>query len=183
MPNWDKVKTKNNYKADEIISLLQKAIRRGEEELAVFAAYEMLITSDELADKCWQRLRVIATEDIGLANPDVVPQVMAAHDSYKLLHPKEDKNLHAIFATVLLARSPKSRYIDELYNNLKQKVSEEKYRVEIPDYAIDKHTEKGEELGRGHKHFWEVAARLKNDMSEHEKGHLAEILARLEDEK
>jgi replication-associated recombination protein RarA len=66
---WDQVTTKHGYRADEVISAFQKSIRRGEEEDAVFFAYEMLATSDELAEKFWQRARVISVEDIGLADP------------------------------------------------------------------------------------------------------------------
>jgi replication-associated recombination protein RarA len=175
MPDWDTIKTKHGYAADEVISALQKSIRRGEEDDAVFFAYEMLVSGDELSDKFWERVRVICVEDIGLANPQLAATIYALHQSYIALKGQSDAYLHALFAVVLLVRSHKSRYIDELFNNLRAKVEEENYRRDIPDYALDKHTQKGEAMGRGDLHFWEESSRLKDDVSIHEKKHLNEI--------
>ena len=177
--DWNKMKTKHGYAADEVISALQKSIRRSEEDDAVFFAYEMLVTSDDLADKFWQRVLTISVEDIGLANSQLVATIYALHQNYILLKGQSDAFLQALFAVVLLVRSHKSRFIDELFNNLRAKVEEENYRREIPDYALDKHTEKGEAMGRGDLHFWETASQLKDDASTHEKQNLQEILQRL----
>ena len=67
---WQNCKTKNNYNADEVISALQKSIRRGNEIDASKFAYELFITSPELEEKMWKRLLVISVEDIGLGNPN-----------------------------------------------------------------------------------------------------------------
>ncbi len=179
MRDWDKIKTKHGYAADEVISALQKSIRRGEEETAVFFAYEMLVSGDDLADKFWQRVRVISVEDVGLANPQLAAIVYALYQNYLSLKGQGDALLQGLFAVVLLVRSRKSRYIDELYNNLRDKVEQENYRRDIPEYALDKHTQKGEAMGRGDLHFWEVSSQLKGDASKHEKKHLHEILRRL----
>lgn len=48
---WSKIVTKNGYPGDEIISALQKSIRRGKEEDACMFAYEMYISSPELEEK------------------------------------------------------------------------------------------------------------------------------------
>ena len=183
MKDWDKMQTKHGYKADEVISALQKSIRRGEEDDAVFFAYEMLVSGDDLSDKFWERIRVICVEDVGLANPQLVATIYALHQSYIALKGQNDAFLHSLFAVVLLVRSPKSRYIDELFNNLRAKVEEENYRRVIPDYALDKHTQKGEAMGRGDLHFWEESSQLKDDVSIHEKKHLHEILQRLKSQK
>lgn len=179
MSNWDELTTKHGYHADEVISAIQKSIRRGNEEDAVFFAYEMMCTGTELAEKFWQRLRVISAEDVGMANPQLAPVVFTLYQNYKLLEGKEDMFLQGLLATVLLCRSNKSRYIDELYNNLKVKVENEDYRREIPDYVLDKHTKKGEAMGRDALHFWNESSLLKNDVGQHEKAHLEEILQRL----
>jgi len=179
MDTWDNLKTKHNYAADEVVSALQKSIRRGNEEDAVFFAYEMMNTSIELAEKFWQRIRVISVEDIGLANPQLIAAMVALYENFKMLGEKEDRFLQGLMATILLCRSNKSRYIDELYNNIKEKVETEDYRREIPAYAIDKHTQKGEKLGKDLLHFWEEASQIKNDISENEKINLKEILLRI----
>ena len=45
---WQFATTKNGYHADEVISALQKCIRRGLEEEASMFAYELYLTSPEL---------------------------------------------------------------------------------------------------------------------------------------
>ncbi len=180
---WDTVTTKHGYKADEIISALQKSIRRGKEEDAVFFAYEMLATSDELSQKFWQRMRVIAIEDIGLANPSLTSTISALYQTYCDLKGQADAMLAGMFATILLTRSDKSRYVDELYNNLRAKVETEDYTRDIPDYAVDKHTSQGKTLGRDELHFWKTASLLERDISTEEKQHYKEILERLQKKK
>ena len=66
---WQFATTKNGYHADEVISALQKCIRRGLEEKASMFAYELYLTSPELEEKMWSRLMTISVEDIGLGNP------------------------------------------------------------------------------------------------------------------
>jgi replication-associated recombination protein RarA len=51
------------------MSLLQKAIRRGEENLALRAAATLL---RDAPDRLWRRLGCIAFEDVGVADLDAV---------------------------------------------------------------------------------------------------------------
>ena len=44
---WSKIVTKNGYAGDEVISALQKSIRRAKEEDACMFAYEMYISSPQ----------------------------------------------------------------------------------------------------------------------------------------
>jgi hypothetical protein len=57
------------------MSLLQKAIRRGEGTLALRAAATLLL---EAPEKLWRRCCGIAFEDIGIASPDTISMVVAA---------------------------------------------------------------------------------------------------------
>ena len=66
---WQKITTRNGYEADEVISALQKCIRRAKEEEACMFAYELYISSPELEEKMWRRLLTISVEDIGMGNP------------------------------------------------------------------------------------------------------------------
>lgn len=177
---WYKVNTKHGYLADEVLSAFQKSIRRGKEEDAVFFAYELLVTSKELSEKFWQCVRIISVEDVALANPNIIPIIYVLHQNYLFCESKAASLHQGLFATVLLARSHKSRYIDELYRNLRDKVEREGYKRDIPDYALDKHTQKGREMGRDDLHFWEEASLINDDLSSHEKNHLREILQRLQ---
>ena len=57
------------------MSLLQKAIRRGREDLALQAAATLL---RDAPDRLWRRLGIIAVEDIGLADLHTAGIVTAA---------------------------------------------------------------------------------------------------------
>ena len=61
-------------------SCLQKAIRRGEAELAIRALANMF---DYDRRATWRALTVIALEDVGVANVDLLAQIVAAHRNRK----------------------------------------------------------------------------------------------------
>ena len=63
---WTRVRTLHDFKADEVISSLQKEIRRGNTENAALLAAEMLLTSAELEAFLWFRLQVISVEIFSL---------------------------------------------------------------------------------------------------------------------
>jgi len=73
------LRTERGYALDEISSAVQKYIRRGWEEQAMWFAHEM-----ETRFHCylWRRLAVIACEDIGVANPLAIQVVNACRDAY-----------------------------------------------------------------------------------------------------
>jgi len=64
-----KLQTQEGYPFDEAVSALQKSIRRGLEEEAMFWAAEL---ETRYHDYLWKRLQVISVEDIGIADPQVV---------------------------------------------------------------------------------------------------------------
>ena len=72
---WSRMRSINDVPCDELISMLQKSIRRGIEENALAAAYEMYITSPQFHEKMWRRLLAISVEDIGFGNTDAPGQV------------------------------------------------------------------------------------------------------------
>ena len=67
---WANITTRNGFHGDEIVSMLQKSIRKGKEENAIKAAYEMYITSPQFEDKLWRRLMAISVEDIGFGDTE-----------------------------------------------------------------------------------------------------------------
>lgn len=66
---WARIKTRNGLNGDEVISSLQKSIRRGLEEQGCEFIYEMYITSPQMEEKLWRRLLTITVEDIGMGDP------------------------------------------------------------------------------------------------------------------
>ena len=149
---------------DEVISALQKEIRRGNEYNAVYWAVE-LESFDSKA--LWNRLKVIASEDVGVAEPHA-PLIVSALESmydYSKEKKKEEYRMFFVNAVSILARAPKCRVADNLMITLYGDIKLGK-RLEMPDYAIDKHTFRGRRMGRGMKHFIEEGSKIKNETIE-----------------
>jgi replication-associated recombination protein RarA len=178
---WRRVQTAHGFSADEVISALQKFIRRGHLEDAALIAYEMYATSAELEEYLWRRLEVISIEDIGFGNvqlPAVIDALYAMHHRV----PRNDPSrfLFAAHAVRLLAMSPKDRTSDELAWWIAAVVDAGERLPEIPDFALDVHTKRGVELGRGDKHFVLEGALLVNEIPERDLTYRKRLLDMLE---
>lgn len=162
---WVDVKTFNGLAADQVISALQKEIRRGNTENAVLLAYEMLITSPALEDYLWQRLMVISVEDIGFGDPFAAVVLNALYQMLNNFNRSlGERKLFAVHAVRFLCACQKDRSSDEMINWVL--MSEPgKIIPEIPDYALDKHTAAGQSLGRGDTHFWTVGTQLNPELA------------------
>ena len=152
--------TPKGYELHEVFSALQKEIRRGKEYEAVFWATELESFYAKNPKALWNRLRVIASEDIGLANPlaSLIVDVLEKQYDAAVADKKDSSRLFLVHAVLYLARSPKSRIVD----NLLAVVYNDEERLEIPDYALDMHTYKGRKMGRGYEHFFAEGAKLGN---------------------
>ena len=73
--------TVNGYDYLEVVSAFQKAIRRGDEDVALFFGIEIELSNRDEA--LWRRLKVITSEDVGLANPTATIIIESLHNSYK----------------------------------------------------------------------------------------------------
>src|SRR5215216_2889879 len=96
---WTRVRTLHDFPADEVISALQKEIRRGNSENAALLAYEMLVTSPEMEAYLWGRLQVISVEDVGYGNlqaPILIETLFQMHS--RIPRPRGDRYLMAIHA-------------------------------------------------------------------------------------
>lgn len=157
---WSEMKTRNGFAADEIISSLQKSIRRAKVEEACEFAYELYITSPQLLDKLWRRLLTISVEDIGFGNLNAALYVNALNQMRKdFPYDDGDQPMYFIHAIRILCASDKDRSSDYLKNIIIKGFAMGKKPV-IPDIALDKHTKRGKEMGRGSKHFFEEAAKV-----------------------
>lgn len=149
-------RTRNNLSASEVISGLQKHIRRSEEEAAMQAAAELLYSGNKmLVGWLLNRLEVISHEDIGLANPSaIVFTAITVGQIRELLKAKKDDRASLYVANIILmlCRSPKSRLGDHFQAACGKPVKlGTPYTV--PEYAFDKHTSRGRKMGRGLDHF------------------------------
>lgn len=159
-----RVKTVNGHNLTEVVSAFQKAIRRGLVDDALYWAVDMYLTGYQ--EYAWKRMKVMASEDIGLADRNLPATLQALYQTYVELAKKKDKHqpekLQFVHAVVLLATSPKSRMVDHalIHHFLRHK---QNWR-EIPDFALDKHTQRGKQLGRGFEHFFAEGAVLANEV-------------------
>ncbi|HLV37027.1 MAG TPA: hypothetical protein VKY59_18020 [Spirillospora sp.] len=177
---WTRVRTLHDFPADEVISALQKEIRRGHTENAALLAYEMLITSPELEAYLWHRLQVISVEDIGYGNlqaPVLIETLYQMHQ--RIPRPRGDRYLFAIHAVRVLCQSQKERGSDELLNWVAQAVDKQGILPEIPDYALDMHTRRGQEMGRDYAHFLKEASKVAPEVPDRDTTYLDRLLAAL----
>jgi hypothetical protein len=151
------------YRMDEVTSALQKAIRRGDERGALFWASELDLAG--YANYVWKRLRIIASEDVGLADVDAVIAVRVLYENWQEARKAKDEGAMPLFlahAVCLLARAAKSGIAVHAVMAFWMG-DRDAIRVEIPDHALDRHTARGREMGRGKRHFLEEAGRLENE--------------------
>ena len=136
---WARTRTRNGLAADEVISALQKSIRKGKERAACEFAYEMYISSPQMEEKLWRRILINNLNQ------------MRQNFSYN----EPDRAMMFVHAIRYLCESTKDRSSD-LLKNIIIKNFALGYVPTIPDYALDKHTTRGKKLGRGSMHFLEV---------------------------
>jgi replication-associated recombination protein RarA len=166
---WTKVTTVGGLAADEVISCLQKSIRRSLVDNAALCAYELYATSAELEEVLWDRLTVISVEDVGLGRPDAVVIVGALERGRRrFARPAHDRFLFAAHAVRVLAGASKDRSTDELVNWLQRHVATGG-RPEIFDAVLDMHTRRGQEQGRGIEHFLREGARVEPEWAERDR--------------
>jgi replication-associated recombination protein RarA len=134
---------------DEVISGIQKTIRRGMEREALILAQEMFDSGYHSA--LARRLLVLACEDVGLANPTVVSQVYTLCTGY-IVSKKDSPTgrvepLALIMSIILLARSPKNRECDDaqIVTIARMKAGKDTAENVIRDnpFIVDQHTQRG----------------------------------------
>jgi replication-associated recombination protein RarA len=142
------MKTVGGFSGYQVTSALQKCIRRGLEKDALFWATELWETCDQTGrEYVWHRLRVIASEDIGLADNNACVQVSALYANFTR---RPNEKLFLWHAVLLLARAPKSRIVD----HAGIVVSNQRTGYEIPAFALDNHA--GGEMN------WQESFKLEN---------------------
>ena len=157
---WRNLTSRNGIPGDELVSALQKSIRRADEATATRVAYEMYITSEQFEDKMWRRLNAISVEDVGFGNP-YAPILIHTLDQMRKKFPYNDgdRPLFFVHAIRFLCRQKKERSSDCLKNIINMEFAAG-YKPEIPDYAYDMHTGKGREMGRDILDFLDIRSKV-----------------------
>jgi hypothetical protein len=148
--------TRRGYDAYEAISALQKAIRRSDVDAATYWSCELVLS--DYGAWCWSRLREIAAEDVSPTATGLIADVATLSNQWKQPRKAGDYGLLLVVrAVIALAIAPKSRIADWA---TVVHASGHVPRREIPDEALDRHTRRGKQMGRGWEHFIEEASRL-----------------------
>lgn len=150
--------TINGYNSYDVMSALQKCIRRGVEYDAGFWAMELCDTGASHAGICWNRLQVIACEDVGPGDPNAIAIVTSCRDIWERLSKKKGSTPESnilLHAVLYLCRANKSREADALGNILNWKRrgldpttrenNKMKELLPIPEIAQDGHTFAGKQ--------------------------------------
>lgn len=165
---FSELTTPGGYKIGEVSSAMQKCIRRGLEEDALFWATELDLAG--YGEYVFKRLRIIASEDVGLAEAIAAPTIYALYQNWLAQRKKKDEKhgperLFLVHAVLILSRAAKSCTVDHALIAMYEASRPERA---IPDFALDKHTSAGRKLRRAWKHFWEHGARLENKAQLHD---------------
>ncbi|WP_066372128.1 AAA family ATPase [Herbidospora mongoliensis] len=162
---WTRVTSLRGFAADELISTLQKSIRRGMLENALLVAREMYESSPELEEQMWSRLLVISCEDTGtgtFSEPVVLDALYRMHQ--RISREFGDRWLFAAHAVRFLVSRTKDRTTDELGLWAAQALASGERLPEIPDWALDMHTRRGQEMGRDLSHFLHEGSKVENEL-------------------
>jgi len=105
-------RTEIGYNSFDLLSALQKDIRRGNEEQAMFWA---VCLERYNYRTLWNTLEAIASEDIGLADPMMPVKIHALREQYfdAVASQQESYRLFLANAVLQLCRSKKSRVVDD----------------------------------------------------------------------
>lgn len=155
--------TENGFDLFRVSSAMQKAIRRGQEREAMYWTVELSISGYE--EYFWKRIAIIASEDVGFANPMLPILIDSLYNRFKINSKKQrgDGILFMTHATIACVRSPKSRMLD--WAKCVYWENHENTKLDIPDEALDQHTRVGKQKGRGMVHFMEVGSVI-NDVAD-----------------
>lgn len=173
---WTLTTSLRGYAADELISTLQKSIRRGVLDNALLVAREMYETSPELEEQMWSRLCVISCEDTGdgsFFEPVLINSLYEMHK--RLPRSAGDRWLYAVHAVRFLAERTKDRTSDELANLTVYRIESGEQLPEIPEWALDAHTRRGQEKGHNVEDFWNEHSKVTNEKPGRDTQYLEQI--------
>lgn len=137
----------HGYQLFDVISALQKDIRRGNEEQAMYWALELIPRYEMYL---WRRLLAILNEDIGIASPQlltIVPELRREFFEFREIGKNGPARLVLGNTILLMCRAPKSRIADHFQRAITQRFMTWE-KLPIPDYAFDHHTGTGKRMGR-----------------------------------
>lgn len=170
------LKTSKGYRLDEVVSALQKSIRRGQEKQVLFWGLELWESG--FWKYLLRRLKTISAEDIGLANVEALMMInifytacILEEQDYiktgknKKYGPYKPEELQMTEILMFFARSKKSRIVDYACSVI-DFMFKRGEKMEIPPEARDMHTKAGKDRMTTEKErnieFYKNGARINN---------------------
>lgn len=105
-----------------LISAFHKSLRGSDTQASVYWLYRMLMAGEDPLFICRRMIR-FASEDVGLADPNALPIVLAAFDAWQKVGPPEAE-LALAQAAVYLASAPKSNALYLLEKSIKKEIND-----------------------------------------------------------
>ena len=127
-------------------SALHKSLRGSDCQAALYWLCRMLVGGENPLTII-RRLARFATEDIGLADPQALNQILAAKQAYEFLGSPEGE-LAIAQATIYLANAPKSNAVYLAYNSALQD-AKSKGSIPPPKHILNAPTKVMKDLGYG----------------------------------
>ena len=150
--DFRKAKSPDGYDMSTLQSWLQKAIRRGEEQEALYAANQFYLTG--FPGAVFNICITAASEDIGLAERGLVAELMGLQNAFKLEVGRKSEHqpqrLQLVHAVLLCVRAQKSRLIDHALI-----VVFEGDKRNPPPWVFDIHTSQGKRAGKTVANFFD----------------------------
>ncbi len=129
-----------------LISVLHKALRGSDADAALYWLARMLVGGEDPLYVA-RRLIRFASEDIGLADPQALPQALAARQAYELLGSPEGE-LAIVQAVLYLATAPKSNAAYRA-GKLAWRAAEQSGSLMPPAHGLNAPTRLMKEMGYG----------------------------------
>jgi len=135
-----------------LISALHKSVRGSDPDAALYWLARMLEGGEEPLFIA-RRLIRMATEDIGLADPQALPLAIAAYQTYQMLGSPEGE-LALAQTTIYLALAPKSNATYIAYGACRKTASETGH-LDPPKIILNAPTELMKEMGYGDNYIYD----------------------------
>lgn len=143
---------KLGYEFGEVASGLQKEIRHGDVEAAVYWGLLLYEASPQYA---WKRVLITASEDVGMADPAAVQLVNSLAAGWAFCRQYSYAvSPHALTQSIVaLCKAPKSTAIEDL-QSYTMALQDGQIKLgqpsrPVPEYARDAHTAAGKAAGKG----------------------------------
>lgn len=153
--------TPKGYQPYELMSAMQKFIRRSMEQEAMFCFLEMEGAGFYHIIK--NRLIVTIYEDVGMGNIDLVNSIQPHIQQMDAFYTKKNGAWRLVLSNIILqaCRGKKTRIADNFVSAIAAKMcSGWLIDFDEHDFVYDMHTRKGRQMGRGYEHFDAEASKI-----------------------